>query len=64
MATYIYHNEYEEKEVEHPMSENPEIKDSEGRPMKRKFTAINFKLKGSGYYSTDNPRSNWADQKK
>ena len=56
MATYIYYNEYEEKEVEHPMNENPEIKDSQGRPMKKKMAFSNFKLKGSGYYSTDNPR--------
>lgn len=58
MAFYIYHNEYEEKEVEHPMNEKPEVRDSQGRLMKIKIVSANFSLKGSGFYSTDNRKTN------
>lgn len=54
--TYVYYNEYEEKEVEHSINEDPVIVDSQGRPMKRAITNGNFILRGNGYYSTDHKK--------
>ena len=57
MASYIYYNDYEEKEIEHSINEKPEIKDSEGRLMKIKIVNGNFMLKGKGFYSTENRKN-------